>query len=120
MPKRSRSGEVRRPGIVSYQGKITLVQAMMEAGGHTQRARLREVLLIRRGADDQPVGSLVDVKRILRKGQFEEDVPLEPLDTIYIHHKRIVNVNIFMQQYISDNLPRFGSWFYWIPAYRGD
>ena len=66
------------------------------------------------------LGSVVNVKQILRKGQLENDVPLAPLDTVYVHHKKVVNVNLFVQQYISDNLPRFGTWFYWFPEYRGE
>ena len=114
------AGEVLRPGIQTYQGRLSLVQAIMAAGGFTDRARWKEVLLIRRGQDDQPVGAIVNVKQIVRKGGFTHDVPLAPLDTIYVHHKKIVNVNLFVRQYISDNLPRFGEWFYWIPAYRSN
>ena len=78
------------------------------------------MLLIRPGTEREPVGTIVDVKRILRKGQISEDVLLAPLDIIYVHNKKIVNVNIFVQQYVSDNLPRFGSWMWYLPGYRGD
>jgi protein involved in polysaccharide export with SLBB domain len=108
------SGEVNEPGIVTYQGKLTLVQALMEAGGHNDRARLKEVLLIRRGPDNQPVGTLINVKSILRRGTFTDDVQLAPLDTIYVHHKRIVDVNLFVEQYISNNIPDVKGWYWWI------
>ena len=111
------SGEVNRPGVQQFRGGLTLVQAISNAGGFNQRARRKEVLLIRPGPDNEPVGTLVDVKQILRKGQVANDVPLAPLDIVYVHHKKIVNVNIFMQQYISDNLPRFGAWAWYLPGY---
>ena len=114
------SGEVNSPGILEYRGGLTLVQAISDAGGFNQRARREEVLLIRPGTEREPVGTIVDVKRILRKGQISEDVPLAPLDIIYVHNKKIVNVNIFVQQYISDNLPRFGAWMWYLPGYRGE
>jgi polysaccharide export outer membrane protein len=110
-------GEVLEPGLLEYRGGLTLVQAIMEKGGFTRRARMQEVLLIRPGPDNRPVGTLIDVKRILRKGHLSEDVPLAPLDVIHVHHKKIVNVNIFVQQYISDNLPRFGAWAWYLPGY---
>ncbi len=112
-------GEVNRPGMLDYRGGMSLVQAIMDAGGFTQRARIKEVLLIRPGPDSKPVGTIVDVKQILRKGQIANDFRLAPLDIVYVHHKKIVNVNIFVQQYISDNLPRFGAWMWYLPGYQG-
>jgi protein involved in polysaccharide export with SLBB domain len=111
------SGEVNSPGLQEYRGGLTIVQAISSAGGFTVRARRQEVLLIRPGPKNEPVGTLVDVKLILRKGQLSHDVPLAPLDIIYVHHKKIVNVNIFTNQYISDNLPRFGAWMWYLPGY---
>ena len=111
------SGEVARPGIQEYRGGLTLVQAIADAGGFTRRARQQEVLLIRPGPENQPVGSIIDVKQILRKGQLTNDVPLAPLDIVYVHWKRIVNVNIFVEQYISDNVPQFGPWAWYLPGY---
>ena len=111
------SGEVKRPGIQDYRGGLTLVQSISNAGGFTRRARQREVLLIRPGPETEPVGTIIDVKQILRKGQVANDVPLAPLDIVYVHWKKIVNVNIFVEQYISDNLPRFGAWMWYLPGY---
>ena len=111
------SGEVFKPGIQDYRGGLTLVQAITNAGGFNRRARIQEVLLIRPGPDNEPVGTIIDVKEILRKGQIANDVPLAPLDIVYVHHKKIVNLNIFVQQYISDNLPRFGAWMWYLPGY---
>jgi protein involved in polysaccharide export with SLBB domain len=111
------SGEVNSPGVQQYRGGLTLVQAISDAGGFNAKARRQEVLLIRPGPENEPVGTLVDVKQILRKGQISNDVPLAPLDIIYVHHKKIVNVNIFTTQYISDNLPRFGAWMWYLPGY---
>lgn len=112
------SGEVNRPGILDYRGGLTLVQAISDAGGFSSRARRREVLLIRPGPENQPVGTVIDVKEILRKGQITNDVPLAPLDIVYVHHKKIVNVNLFVEQYISNNLPQFGPWAWYLPGYR--
>ena len=111
------SGEVNRPGMQDYRGGLTLVQAISNAGGFTRRARREEVLLIRPGPETEPVGTIIDVKQILRKGHVANDIPMAPLDIIYVHHKKIVNVNIFVEQYISDNLPRFGPWMWYLPGY---
>ena len=111
------SGEVGTPGMQPYRGGLTLLQAISAAGGFNQRARRKEVLLIRPGPENKPVGTIVDVKAIQRNGQLTDDISLAPLDIIYVHHKKIVNVNIFVEQYISDNLPRFGAWMWYFPGY---
>jgi polysaccharide export outer membrane protein len=108
------SGEVNTPGIQDYRGGLTLVQAISNAGGFNRLARRNQVLLIRPGPDNKPVGTIIDVKKILRKGQIANDVPLAPLDIIYVHHKKIVNVNIFVEQYISDNIPRLYGWGFYL------
>jgi polysaccharide export outer membrane protein len=110
-------GEVNRPGMIAYRGGLSLIQGITEAGGFTVRARRKEVLLIRPGPENKPVGTIVDVKQILRKGQLTNDVSLAPLDIVYVHWKKIVNVNIFTSQYISENLPRFGAWMWYLPGY---
>jgi protein involved in polysaccharide export with SLBB domain len=111
------SGEVNRPGMQPYRGGLTLLQSISAAGGFNRRARRKEVLLIRPGPNNEPVGTLVDVKAIQRKGQLTGDIPLAPLDIVYVHHKKVVNLNIFVEQYISDNLPRFGAWMWYLPGY---
>ena len=110
-------GEVNGPGMLDYRGGLSLVQAITDAGGFTVRARRQEVLLIRPGPDNKPMGTIIDVKKILRKGQLTNDVPLAPLDIVYVHWKMIVNVNIFTDQHISNNLPRFGAWAWYLTDY---
>ena len=111
------SGEVNGPGLRSYRGGLTLVQAIFDAGGFTKRARQSQVLLIRPGPDQKPVGTLRNVKEIIRKGNLQDDIQLAPLDIIYVPQKKIVNVNDFVEYYINRNVPRVGAWFWgwWTP-----
>ncbi len=111
------TGEVLKPGEVPYRGGLSLVQAVFNAGGFTKRARWKEVLLIRRRDGAPPVGTLVNVKEILRDGQFADDVPLAPLDVVYVHHSKIVGLNIFVEQVISRNIPQVGPWLYYFGDY---
>jgi polysaccharide export outer membrane protein len=112
------SGEVFSPGIQPYRGGMTLFQAISNAGGFTKRAKRRSVLLIRPGPENEPVGTVVDFKKYIRKGMLQNDIELAPLDIVYVHWKNVVNVNIFMTQWISDNLPRFGPWMFYLPGYQ--
>lgn len=98
-------GEVNSPGMSGYRGGLTLVQAVMNAGGFTDRARLTEVVLIRKQDDGSPVGTKVNVKDILRKARFDQDVALAPSDIVFVPRSRVANVNLFVAQYIRDNIP---------------
>ena len=89
-------GEVVNPGDIPYRGELTLVQAIMQAGGFLKTARLSEVVLIRRGQEGEPVGTVVNVQEILKEAQFQNDVPLAPSDLIFVARSRIANVNLFL------------------------
>jgi polysaccharide export outer membrane protein len=99
------AGEVKSPGLQPYSGQLTAVQAIMDAGGFADRGRKKSVLLIRRDRDGQPVGTIIDVKAILKDGQFSGDVPLAPSDIIYVPLKNISKVSLAIQEYFTNNLP---------------
>lgn len=98
-------GEVNVPGVQAYRGGLTLVQAIMNAGGFAPTSRIKEVLLIRNSPDDSPVGTIVNVKEILRQGKFSKDVPLAAGDALFVPRRRIANVNLFIDQYLTRNIP---------------
>ena len=99
------AGEVKQPGLQPYTGQLTAVQAIMDAGGFADRGRKKSVLLIRRDKDGKPVGTIIDVKAVLRDGQFERDVSLAPSDIIYVPLKKISKVSLGIQENFTNNLP---------------
>jgi protein involved in polysaccharide export with SLBB domain len=108
-------GEVLAPGMRPYRGDLTVVKAIMEAGGFHTTAALSTVVLIRNGDNDQPVGTKINVKDILHKGKFDRDVALEPSDIIFVPRSKVANVNLFVEQFIRNNIPipislGFGVW----------
>jgi protein involved in polysaccharide export with SLBB domain len=108
-------GEVNSPGVLPYRGELTAVQAIMDAGGFKTTASLGDVILIRKGPDAEPVGTKINVKDILHKGKFDEDVTLGPADIIFVPRSKVANVNLFVEQIIRNNIPipvslSFGVW----------
>ena len=99
------AGEVASPGLQPYTGQLTAMQAIMDAGGFADRGRKKTVLLIRRDKDGKPVGTIIDVKAMLKKGQFERDIPLAPSDIIFVPLKKISKVSLTIQEYFTNNLP---------------
>ncbi len=76
-------GEVARPGRYALKkDTITLSEALYLAGLPTKRAALTRARLIRTGSKGKV--EIIDVFRILYKGDEEKDIELYPKDTLYI------------------------------------
>ena len=73
-------GAVTHPGRIIATGNITLMQALADAGGPTDRAASRCV--IKRKGNGKETSIVVDYKKILN-GKAP-DVPLQDDDTIYV------------------------------------
>ena len=98
-------GEVEGQGVKPLMGGLTLYQGIQRAGGFTKTAHRKQVILIRRGPDGLPIGIAVDVRPVQRGEHPEVDLPLRPLDIVFVPRSKIANVNVFVQQYIRDALP---------------
>lgn len=76
------SGEVLKPGTVTYRDGLTAVQAINKAGGATGRANLRRVYLLRDG-----VRTRINARKVIHGNMA--DVVLKPDDHL------IVNESVF-------------------------
>ncbi|MBD1822211.1 SLBB domain-containing protein [Cyanobacteria bacterium FACHB-DQ100] len=80
-------GEVTRPGAYKLESakdgnRATLTQAIQQAGGITQQADLRQVEVRRMTRSGQPRLFTVDVMKLIREGDLNQDVLLQSGDTI--------------------------------------
>lgn len=98
-------GEVAKPGPVPLSANLTLVQAVQEAGGFLPSAHLSQVVLIRRDAEGRPTGYALDVRPVIGGLDPAKDVPLQPYDIAFVPPSKIADVNLWVKQYIRDNLP---------------
>ncbi len=98
-------GQVAKPGPVVLSGDMTLYQALQEAGGLLDTAHRKQVILIRKGPDGKPVGRSVDIRPIQDGWNPSVDVPMQPLDIVYVPRSKIAEVDLFVKQYIRDALP---------------
>jgi polysaccharide export outer membrane protein len=74
-------GQVTRPGTFPYVEKLTLVQAISEAGGLNELAQVRRVKLTRKGPDG--VGTYEVSIKAITDGR-EPDLLLQPGDIIFV------------------------------------
>lgn len=83
-------GEVGAPQAVPLVGPTTLVQAIAQAGGFEEEfADKSLVRLIRKGADDQPYVTVVDVNRVL--AGRAEDPPMGRGDIVFVPARGVTN-----------------------------
>ena len=74
-------GQVQRPGTFPYIEKLTLVQAISEAGGLNELAHARRVKLTRKGPSG--VGTYDVSVKAITEGRAE-DILLQPGDIIFV------------------------------------
>ena len=99
------SGEVGKQGAVPLIGGMTLYQAIQTAGGFLDTAQRSQVILIRKGPDGTPFGRAVDVRLVQAGESPQSDIPLRPLDMVFVPRSKIANVDLFVKQFIRDALP---------------
>lgn len=98
-------GEVRIPGIIMMTGKMTLIQAIMQAGGFDKTsAKLSDVVLIRQ-KDGKQYAKSFDVRKMLADPN-SDTVELGPFDVIYVPRTAIDKVDQWVDQYINKIVPR--------------
>jgi polysaccharide export outer membrane protein len=77
------SGEVRTPGVFRLRGETTLLQIIPMAGGFTEWADQKKVLIIRKeGGKDRRI--VVNYKKIVSGEDMSYNIKLKPGDTVIV------------------------------------
>jgi protein involved in polysaccharide export with SLBB domain len=105
-------GEVGRPGLIQLPGRMTALEAVMQAGGFDPKtAEIKNVILIRH-KDGKRYGCALDFSGTLA-GQESISMYLEPHDIIYVPRTTIAEVNQWIDQHVNKLIPRTGlTWVY--------
>lgn len=84
-------GDINRPGplLLPREQMFTLTKAIIAAGGFTQFAKSSSVRVLRYCEDGKKYDTFVNVSRIMKKGEFERDVPLRPNDWVIVGQKLV-------------------------------
>ncbi|MBT3221853.1 MAG: polysaccharide export protein, partial [Proteobacteria bacterium] len=88
-------GEVENPTVMQITGELTILEALVRAGGINPDARTKNLLLIR-GGDDEGALYAVDVDALLR-GDMTQNVALQKGDVVVVPARTIVNVERFFR-----------------------
>ena len=90
-------GEVSNPGIFELTDNVNVLEAVMMAGGFTDRATLSSVVIIR-GDLTKPEVALVNLEKLIHEGDQSENVEVRDRDIVYISRHFIGDVNYVMSQ----------------------
>lgn len=96
-------GEVNRPGIIPLQGRVRVLDAVFQAGGTSDTAKLSTVILLRRTDSGDAEVYTVNLESVI-SGQHP-DVDLRPYDIVYIPKTNMAQVSTFLRQSIYSLIP---------------
>ncbi len=99
------SGEVKIPGSYPLANSMTLLKAIMEAGGVTPEGDLSSVVLIHYGKNEELTIYKSNLEEVLEKNLRFQDLALSSQDVIYVPKTGISKANQFIDQYINKMLP---------------
>ena len=89
-------GEVKSPGVYAVTGKKTILEAVGLAGGFTEHAVLKSVILVRGGLEN-PKPQRFNLSRAIRNGDLKENIVLESEDIIYVPKKYLADLNYYLR-----------------------
>jgi protein involved in polysaccharide export with SLBB domain len=100
-------GEVLKPGIILIPGEMTVVEAIMEAGGfRLPEAEVRNIVVIRQ-RDNRRYGYCIDLEAATTGGDVRPFL-LEPRDIVYVPRTRITKIGQWVDQHINKLVPQTG------------
>jgi protein involved in polysaccharide export with SLBB domain len=100
-------GQVETPGSVPMPGSLTVLEALMQAGGVTVESGKYDTVLVIRNVDGFWVGGKLNLDQILR-GEEIPSYQLKPLDIVYVPETHISEVNRWVDQNINRIMPEIG------------
>jgi len=98
-------GEVVYPGPVDFKGRMTLYQAISQARGLRETARLSNVIVIRKDFEGKPMAANLDLRKVINGTDPSQDIALMPYDIVYVPKSQIANWLKFVDEYINRAVP---------------
>lgn len=105
-------GEVNTPGMMELPGQIDPLQAIIMAGGMTDRAKPQNVALMRRMPGGEVMTAVIDLNKGLADPALADWTPLRRFDVVFVPRTKIAAENLFVQQWIRGALPLDFSFYY--------
>ncbi len=99
-------GEVNRPGVYPFEGRVSVLDALSRASGYKEdTASLKSILVVSRGYTSKPKAFRVNMYNVIVKGEIDQDIYLEPGDIVFVPKTFIANVDTFIDQFFTKTDP---------------
>jgi polysaccharide export outer membrane protein len=92
-------GEVKNPGIYELKDEVNILEAIVKAGGFTDRASFSSVAVIR-GDLTRPEVAIVNIEKLIRSGDQSENIEIRDKDIIYVSRHFIGDINYVLGQIV--------------------
>lgn len=103
-------GQVESPGVFELAHKRHLLQAIFEAGGATPEADLSNVVVLRQRGPSTVAVIPIDLMSYLTGEDMRQNIELWPGDAVFVPRSAIADINLWVEQYIRNNLPFDVGW----------
>lgn len=100
-------GEVRMAGAVDYIPNMTALHALGAAAGPSPSASLHSALVLRRTGPQELEVYRIDLDMATHGMAAARDVFLQPYDIVYVPRSWIAEINVFVDQFIRQNITIF-------------
>jgi len=101
------AGEVIQPGLVDLAGDLSPLEAIMNRGGFNMTTAETSSVVVIRHENGKRVGYKVNLKDAMAGGE-SENFQLQPQDIVYVPRTAVVNMNNFLEQYVTNMIPQTG------------
>lgn len=99
-------GEVNKPGVYPFEGRVSVLDAVSKAAGYKEEtAAVRSVIVIRRGNTPKPEVKRIDLWSIITKANVSQDIYLEASDIVFVPKSFISNLNTFIDKFLTKTDP---------------
>lgn len=88
-------GEVRTPGNIPFKENFTLLDAISEAGGYTEKAVIRSIIVVSGGIEN-PKAVRVNLKKLLKEGDFSQNLELSAGDMVFVPRSFVADLTTFV------------------------
>jgi len=101
-------GEVHFPQVIEVMGRVNALQAIFDAGGFKDDAKLSSVMIVSKGSDNQPIARKVNMKDAIKGELPENEYLLKPFDMVYVPKTNLAKADQFITHLYKFIPPRVG------------
>ncbi len=83
------------------------LEAIFNAGGFKEDAKLSTVMIVSKSADNQPIARIVDLKKATKGELPESEYLLKPFDMVYVPKSKLAKASQFIS-HIYEFIPPVG------------